>query len=161
MFRLVNQLKERKGSIVVMEIVTLFIVVIAFAMLADLIMLSTQYLHLSSMANQISRTVAIQSGIQPTVPHNYPGGASGYYTTHRMLQYLQTYALDIGLLNPYIRIDGITINSGTTRTANYGSPMTVEVGAEYQWVMLRVFFPWLRNQRFIRIWKNAHAEYHF
>lgn len=162
MFLKINKLKSNKGSIVIMEIISILIVVMAFAMLADLIVVSTQYLHIWKLSNDISRIISIQGGVRRSVPPNYAGSDAAYYTSSEILRYLGENATEVGVDNSYIKINGAQISPSSNRTYNYGSEMNVEVGGSFQWTMLQTFIRNLRdNDRLIKVNKTVYAEYHY
>ena len=65
----------KKGSLAIMEVVNIIIIVLIFATLVNLIIISTQYLHLSKIGNEVARTIAVQSGLRTSTPANYPEAA--------------------------------------------------------------------------------------
>lgn len=154
--------EAQKGSAAIMEVVTILIIVLAFAMLTDLILISTQHLHLAKIGNEVARTIAIQSGVRTSTPANYPGGSASYYTSQELLDFLNQRMQESGFASFYLEVNGTRISSSTSRTFDYRDRIRVELGGEYEWVLLRAFLPNLADrQHYIVTQKTVYAEYHF
>lgn len=163
MFNYFYKMKNNKrGSLVIMEIVTLLIIVLVFAAFADLVLISIKYLYVSKLANDVARTVAVQSGLRTTAPANYPGGARGYHNTGQVLNFLSNNLAGTGVTNFTLALDGTIMTSNRSRTYAYKDRIRVYLTAHYEWRMLQNFIPILRNRAHrITVEKTVYAEYHF
>lgn len=150
----------RKGSITIMEVVNILIIVLIIAMLTDLILISTQYLHLSKLGNEVARTIAIQSGLQTSTPANYPGGDNGYYTTKEIFNFLDKNMQKSNFENYYLKINGTLMSPSISKYVDYKDKINVEIAGEYKWSFLNKFIPGLsKKEHFIVAKKTVYAEY--
>jgi hypothetical protein len=150
----------KKGSLAIMEVVNIIIIVLIFATLVNLIIISTQYLHLSKIGNEVARTIAVQSGLRTSTPANYPGGSKGYYTTSEMFDYLSKNLEASHFEDYYLIINGTKMTPTKSITFDYKDPIEIELAAEYKWIALDAFIPGLSNrEQFIVVNKTVYAEY--
>lgn len=143
-----------------MEVVNILIVVIIFAVLFDLILISTQYLHLSKIGNQVARTVAVQSGLKSSTPSNYPGGNQGYYTTSEIYNFLDENMKESNFEAYYLEINNTLMSRLSSKVLDYKDVITVELSAEFKWMLLGNFIPGLSaDEHYITVKKVVYAEY--
>lgn len=142
-----------------MEVIHIFIAILIFAMLADLVVISWQYVGVTRASNELARTVGIQSGVERMTPSNYPGGSQAYYTSSELVAYFDDKADSLGLVNPSIKINGRTLSGGTSIMSDYREDIEVVTTSRYQWAFLGKFIPIMKDKRVIVVNKIVYGEY--
>ena len=154
-----NKKKGKRGSIAIMEVIHIFIVVMVFAMLSDLIVIGWQYIGVTRASNEISRMVGIQSGVERSTPSNYPGGAAAYHTSSELTSYFSDKVDDLGLEAGWLQINGRTLTGSISIEGDYRQDIDITTTCEYKWNLLGRFIPALKNGRTIVVNKTVFGEY--
>ena len=146
---MLKKLKDKRGSIAIMEVIHILIAVIIFAMLADLVVISWQYVGITRATNELARTVGIQSGVERSTPTNYPGGPTAYYTSSELVDYFEDKADDLGFKSTTIEINDRRLSGSVSIMSDYRQDIEVRTVSEYEWKFLGNFIPFLRDGRTI------------
>ena len=136
-----QRLKEKGGIWTIEFVVAVLITLMVLCALLDILILSWRFAVISQTTNHLARTIALQGGVERTVPTGYPGGDEVYLKMSeleddvaRMLEYS-----DIELADYNIQINGV--NFGTPIRVDYRGDIMVEMEVDYEWAFLSNFIP--------------------
>lgn len=136
-----KRMKEKDGIWTIEFVIAVLITLMVLCALLDILILSWRFAVISQTTNHLARTIALQGGVERSVPQGYPGGDDVYLTTSeleddvaRMLEYS-----DIELEDYNIKINGVPF--GQNVRVDYRGDIIVEMEVKYEWAFLSNFIP--------------------
>lgn len=158
-YQLIKYKKNKnKGSMMIMHVIEILIVVMVLAFLLDLIVITSQFVYMSRIGNEIARTIAIQSGVETRTPKNYPGGDAAYFTTSEIENYLQDSFKSVHMGEYRLKINNRDLRNNASFRFNKAEPITVELTGSFKWNFIR-FIPGVGKAKELKVSKTVFSEY--
>ena len=149
-----KKLKNRNGASSIDLVIGFLIFIILFSFLFDFFFVAYKQHQVSRLVSDITRKIAIQSGLKNATPTNYPGGDKNYITTDEAYDTIKSYMDNLGITNYNVvvtlqdrNVNYPSYNSFTLRKGHPGyntdfrGKVTVEITYTYKWGVWRSFVP--------------------
>lgn len=144
--RLKEMLQNKKGMFSIEYAITLMIFLMILTFTLDFAVISVKRNSMSQFSQTVVRQVRVQSGLERTMPDNFPGTESTYVTTDQIRDAFFNKLQGLGLDSDGAEmvIEGIntsgskqtwTISEGSLPNVllDYQSPFTVKLTFKYRW----------------------------
>lgn len=112
-----GKFKSRKGASMVEFAIVMMIFMLIFSIGYELVLTGYKYIQVSDYANDIVRTMAVQGGVDRSVPAGFQGGSDGYKTFDELISEKNKFAKSVGVSPSDLRIK-------VSRETNNGSMIT-------------------------------------
>lgn len=160
MENIMNKMRNKKGAISIEAGIAIIIFVMLSGFLVDLLMVSYKHFTVSRAGSYLARTVGIQSGILPYVPHQFPGGSKNYTTSSEMYDKLNETFASAGIESSQWRafINGQKLTPATSIQGDYLDKFDIEIEVDYWWAITKNVVPGL-GQGTARAKRSVVGEY--
>lgn len=166
-----QKLDNSKGSSTLDLVIGFLIFIILFSFLFDFFFIAYKQHQVSRLTTDITREIAIQSGLKLTTPANYPGGAKNYITTTEAYNTIADYMSKIGVTDYTVTISlkDRNSNSSTRKTfvltnnhggynTDYRGEISVTIEYNFKWGIWKSFVPGIKEGHRI-VTRTAYGEY--
>lgn len=171
MFNEIKQkIKERKGSSTIDFVISLLIFIILFSFVFDFFFIAYRQHQVSRLTTDVTRVVALQSGVLPKAPRNYPGGEMNYYAIDDLDTGILRYMEDLGITNYKVTISMQDRNSNSSPVksfvlsssssgynTDYRGEITVTIEYNFKRGIWRNLFPIADGHRVVT--RTGYGEY--
>lgn len=135
-------LKNKKGSSAIEVTIGLLVFILMFGFFYDLTIITWKFVVTTQVANSMSRVLAIQGGVMPYTPANFPGGDKAYITSEELVENVREQLEGKANIENYtVTINGVELDEGTNLSIDYGQKIVVEVTSYYDWDIFSDFLP--------------------
>ena len=150
--------KSKKGASVLEFAFGLLTFVLLFAFTVDVVMIATKQNTVSQTANQVVRQIAIQGGVKPNAPKNYPGGNQAYMDSREMTSMMRERMNDTGIGNSDWSMKIVAFNpsgqpvksqglsNGTNIEVDYQDMFEFEITYKYNWIIMGQLLPPMKEK---------------
>ena len=166
-----KKLKETKGISSLEFVIGFLIFVILFSFLFDFFFIAYRQHQVSRLTTDITREIAIQSGIKNKTPTNYPGGDKNYITTAEAYDTISKYMNAIGVKDYTVTVSLKDRNSSTSTAktfiltrdiggynTDYRGEVSVSINYKFKWGLWRSFVPTIQEGE-RTVTRTAFGEY--
>ena len=153
-----QKLKNPSGSSTLDLVIGFLIFIILFSFLFDFFFIAYKQHQVSRLVGDITREIAIQSGLQDKTPSNYPGGDKNYITVDEAYDTINSYMTNLGITDYNVGITMKNRNSNSSFPVNitlkkgisgyntdYRGQISVTITYTYKWGIWRSFFPGVKD----------------
>lgn len=170
--KLNKKLKSKKGFNTILNAISLFVFIILVAFFVDLATITWKSIVTTQLTNDLTRTLCVQSGVQTSVPPNFPGGQNNYTTSSQLYNDLKTQLKDKANITDFkVTIKSYdkngksnrttVLNSGTQLNVDYRGRVQVQMETHYTWGFVGNFIPGLKQDKDFNAIRSGVTEFKY
>lgn len=136
--KFLHKIKRKNGSSTIEFVISMMTLLLLFIVVLEFFMLGHKYISISSFANNITQTIALQGGIQSSAPRGFSAGSTRYLTSSGVMQNINSLANMIGQDSNSITVKikyttrGGSWDNTTTRTIDGSSNIRIDYGCPFE-----------------------------